>query len=257
MTSMPLITIITITYNAEEFLERTLNSIRRQTSRDFEYILIDGGSKDGTMAMANSNADIFDKIVSERDKGLYDAMNKGLSHATGEYVWFMNAGDELAETNAIDKLHRIIKEENPDIVYSDTLMVDNMGQELGLRSDILPHKIPKVLKWDGYKMGMLVCHQSFIVRRKIAPPYIENNLSADIDWEIKCLKQAQKVSQYAGILAKYLEGGTSNQRLFKSWKDRFFVLQAHFGFFPNLWNHLKIVFRADVLNIFRISKYIK
>lgn len=101
---MPLISIITITYNAEEFLERTIESIKLQTVKDFEYILIDGGSKDGTMTIVNQNAEIFDTVISEKDNGLYDAMNKGLKLATGEYVWFMNAGDQIAEPDAIDKI---------------------------------------------------------------------------------------------------------------------------------------------------------
>jgi glycosyltransferase involved in cell wall biosynthesis len=240
---MPLISIITITYNAQEFLERTIASVRLQTVTDFEYILIDGGSKDGTMAIVEANKDIFDVIVSEKDKGLYDAMNKGLARATGKYVWYMNAGDEIAEVDAIEKLIKLAKNE-PDIIYSDTIFVDNSGKELGLRTDILPHKIPEKLTWQAFKMGMLVCHQSFIVKRTIAPKYLLDNLSADIDWEINCLKSAKLNLVYPGILSKYLIGGVSNQQQFKSWKDRFTVLQSHFGFIPNLANHLKIILRA-------------
>ena len=250
------ISIITITYNAQDFLERTIKSIRNQTSKNFEYILIDGGSTDRTMDIVEVNRDLFSVIVSEKDKGLYDAMNKGLNKASGTYIWFMNAGDEIAEIEAVAKLEKLFSE-NPDIVYSDTLLVDGFGAVIGLRSDILPHKIPNVLSWQGYEMGMLVCHQSFIARRAIAPFYIDNNLSADIDWEIKCLKSSKKNIEYPGILAKYLEGGTSHQQIFKSWKDRYLVLKTHFGLLPNLWNHFKIVFRADIFNIFRLSKYIK
>lgn len=253
---MPSISIITITYNAQDFLERTLNSIRRQSSSNFEYILIDGGSKDGTMAIVEANRELFSVIVSEKDKGLYDAMNKGLEKSTGDYVWFMNAGDEIAEFDAIEKL-KVLIQKNPDIIYSDTLMVSDTGELIGLRTEITPHKIPKNLSWKAYKMGMLVCHQSFIAKKSIAPYYIENNLSADIDWEIKCLKASKNNLAYPGILAKYLEGGTSHQQLFKSWKDRYWVLRKHFGFFPNLWNHFRIILRADIFNIFRISKYIK
>jgi glycosyltransferase involved in cell wall biosynthesis len=201
--------------------------------------LIDGGSKDGTMGIVEANKDLFAVIVSEKDEGLYDAMNKGLEKATGEYVWFMNAGDEIAEFDAIKKLKMLILKK-PDIIYSDTFIVDDSGKT-----------------WNDYKMGMLVCHQSFITRKSIAPAYIENNLSADIDWEIKCLKASKSSMPYPGILAKYLEGGTSHQQLFKSWKDRYGVLRTHFGFFPNLWNHFRIILRADVFAIFRISKYIK
>jgi glycosyltransferase involved in cell wall biosynthesis len=240
---MPLISIITITYNAQEFLERTIASVRKQSVTDFEYILIDGGSNDGTLAIVDANKDIFDIVVSEKDNGLYDAMNKGLSKATGRYVWFMNAGDEIAEINAIETISKLALT-MPDVIYSDTVFVDNTGKKLGLRSEILPHKVPDILTWPQFNKGMLICHQSFIVRRDLAPFYILNNLSADIDWEIKCLKNSKSNISYPGILSKYLIGGLSNQQQLKSWKDRFMVLQSHFGFLPNIFNHLKIIIRA-------------
>jgi glycosyltransferase involved in cell wall biosynthesis len=245
---MPLISIITITYNAQEFLQRTMDSIRVQTNKDFEYILIDGGSKDKTMELVEANKELFDVIISEKDNGLYDAMNKGLSKAKGQFVWFMNAGDCIAESTAIEKLLDIVKNK-PDIIYSDTIMVDNIGNELGLRSKVLPHKVPENLTWQQFNMGMLVCHQSFIVRRTLAPMYVLNNLSADIDWEIKCLKKSNSNILYPGILSKYLIGGLSNQQKFKSWKDRFMVLQSHFGFLPNILNHIKILIRAIFANL--------
>ena len=253
---MPLISIITITFNAEEFLEKTMESVNIQTVKDFEYILIDGGSTDGTMEIVNRNAELFDFVVSEKDKGLYDAMNKGLKLAKGEYVWFMNAGDQIAEVNAIEKLKQlsICK---PDVIYSDTIMVDNYGNTKGLRTNLTPHKIPNPLLWEKFSMGMLVCHQSFIVRREVAPSYILGNLSADIDWEIKCLKISKLNLEYPGTLSKYLEGGVSQKQFFKSWKDRYVVLKDHFGFSLNLYNHIKIVFRANFLIFKRVSNYIK
>ncbi|MCD8540317.1 MAG: glycosyltransferase [Leadbetterella sp.] len=170
-------------------------------------------------------------LVSEPDKGLYDAMNKGLERATGAYVWFMNAGDEIAEREAVEKL-KVLMAQEPDVIFSDTRMVDNLGTVLGLRSEITPHKMPEVLTWEKYSRGMLICHQSFIARKAIAPAYRTDNLSADIDWEIQCLKRASRVVQYPGILACYLSGGISQQQRWRSWKDRYKVLKDHFRFFP-------------------------
>lgn len=235
--------IITITYNAEAFLERTLESIVRQTDQDFEYLLIDGGSKDGTLEIAERHRPRINVWVSEPDKGLYDAMNKGLSRASGRYVWFMNAGDEIAEPDAVEKLKHLM-EQAPDVIFSDTLMVDNSGTVVGLRSELLPHKVPEILTWEKYRMGMLICHQSFIARKAIAPLYLTDNLSADIDWEIKCLKSASRAVPYPGILARYLTGGISQRQQWKSWTDRYKVLQKHFGFLPNLYHHFRILLRA-------------
>lgn len=240
---MPLLSIITITFNAEKFIEPTLESISRQSSRDFEYIIVDGASKDGTLEKINNWKDRVDQLVSEPDKGIYDAMNKGLKMAKGDYVWFMNAGDEIAEADTVEKLLQILSQ-GPDIVYSDTWMLNADRQIIGLRSEVTPHQLPETLTWQKFKQGMLVSHQSFIVKKEIAPAFIENNLSADIDWEINSLKRADKVKLFPGILSKYLLGGISNQRKMESLWGRYKVLQSHFGFFPNLFNHFKILIRA-------------
>jgi glycosyltransferase involved in cell wall biosynthesis len=240
---MPLLSIITITYNAEEFLERTILSILKQSNQAFEYLIIDGKSTDSTLSIVENYRSRVDALVSEPDKGLYDAMNKGLKQATGKYIWYLNAGDEIADANTIDRLFTILKN-NPDIVYSDTYMVDEKGKVLGLRSEILPHKVPEKLTWQKFNLGMLICHQSFIVKRALAPNYIENNLSADIDWEIKCLKLAKRVEQFSGVLSRYLVGGLSSQKHLQSLKDRYRVLKYHFGFIPNAISHVRIVLRG-------------
>ncbi len=240
---MPRLSIITITYNAEEFLERTLESIVSQTDQDFEYLLIDGQSRDGTLQIAERYRQRINVLVSEPDKGLYDAMNKGQARASGTYTWFMNAGDEIAEKDAVEKLKKLMAQD-PDVIYSDTYMVDNSGTVLGLRSELMPHKVPEALSWKKYGMGMLVCHQAFIAKKAIASPYRTDNLSADIDWEIECLKRSERVVQYPGILARYLTGGISHQQKWRSWKDRYRVLGKHFGFLPNLYNHFRIVLRS-------------
>jgi glycosyltransferase involved in cell wall biosynthesis len=240
---MPLLSIITITYNAEQFLERTLQSVLKQSDQDFEYLIIDGKSKDSTLSIAEKYKDRIDILISEPDNGLYDAMNKGQAKASGKYIWFMNAGDEIADENTVSKLLHLLKDD-PDVVYSDTYMVDNVGKVLGLRSEILPHKVPEVLSWEKFKLGMLICHQSFVVKKSLAPEYIQHNLSADIDWEIRCLKASKTVVRYSGILSRYLVGGLSNQKHVQSLKDRYSVLKKHFGFMPNLFNHVRIIVRA-------------
>ena len=90
----PRITIITVCYNAEQTIPRTLRSIQAQTYSNIEYLVIDGASKDGTLELVQKLAPRAN-VFSEPDKGIYDAMNKGLKHATGEYIWYVNAGDAL------------------------------------------------------------------------------------------------------------------------------------------------------------------
>lgn len=240
---MPTFSIITITYNAEKYIEKTIESIISQTDTDFEYILVDGNSKDSTMRLVKKYESNFSKIISEPDKGLYDAMNKGLKVATGKYVWFVNAGDLIAQNDTIEKLKQYLKSDS-DVIYGETNFIDESGRILGIRSQLTPHHLPQNLDWKQMKYGMLVCHQSFIARREICPEYDISNLSADLDWEISVLKNAKQVVFYPEIISYYLIGGISNQQLKKSLKDRFKVLEKHFGFFPNLYHHVQIMLRG-------------
>ena len=186
----PKFTIITITYNAARWLERTVLSILSQSYPNIEYVVIDGGSTDGTVDIIKQYAPGISFWVSEPDKGLYDAMNKGLRHATGDYVWFINAGDTL---QTADTLQRVVmkiskKKSLPDIIYGETAIVDARGRMIGMRR----LHAPKELTWKSFRMGMLVCHQSFIVKRAIAPEYdLQYRLSADYDWGIRCMKRAR------------------------------------------------------------------
>lgn len=245
---MALITIITITYNAENFLERTLKSFQsalREVSDPsvIEYLIMDGNSKDSTLQIANRYEHFITKTVSEPDRGLYDAMNKGLYLATGKYLWFLNAGDEVYDKNTLSNLLSRLKS-GADIYYSDALLVKENGAEVGLRSRYTPHNLPKNLKWQDFRLGMKVCHQAFITKKEIAPGYDISNLSADIDWEITCLKNSGKTEFLDFILCRYLLGGTSTQNHRRSLTDRFHVLRKHFGFFPTLYNHLLIFCRG-------------
>jgi glycosyltransferase involved in cell wall biosynthesis len=240
---MAIISIITISYNAEKYLERTIKSIKSQTNKDFEYILVDGESRDRTLEIAKSHSHLFFKIISEPDNGIYDAMNKGLDNATGDFVWFMNAGDEIANANTLELIQKNIKT-NTDLIYGDALHVNETGQIKGLRSKLTPHKLRDNIQWQDLKLGMLVCHQSLIVKREIAPMFIMNNLSADADWEIKSFKAAKGVVFIDEPICKFLEGGVSNQNLKESLIDRFKVQRMHFGLLPTLINHFNILFRG-------------
>ncbi|MGK0138033.1 MAG: glycosyltransferase involved in cell wall biosynthesis [Algoriphagus sp.] len=240
---MTSVSIITITYNAENVLERTLKSIIHQTSKDFEYLVIDGGSKDKTLKICEKYASHIDLLVSEKDAGLYDAMNKGLALAKGKYVWFMNAGDEIAEESTLKSIIEQ-SEKDTDLIYGDAYFVNEKGQIRGLRSVLTPHKLKQNITWNNMRFGMLVCHQSLLVAKALAPNFILNNLSADINWEIESFKKAKKTLFLEEPICKYLEGGVSNQQLYKSLSDRFKVLSSHFGLIPTLLNHSAILVRG-------------
>ncbi len=240
----PLISIVTIVYNGEQFLERTIQSIIGQTYDRIEYIIIDGNSKDKTVEIIKKYSSKIAFWQSEPDKGLYDAMNKGIKVAKGDYLLFINAGDELYETDTIKKIVNS-SAELPDIYYGETLMVNEAFEPLGTRSEVTPHKLPSHLKWQDMAYGMVVCHQSILVKRSIADLYAINHpYCADIDWIIKALKKSSNAVNVGFNVSRYLKGGISDKQLKKSLVDRFNVMREHFGLFRTLFSHIFITVRA-------------
>ena len=240
------ISIITVTYNAERFLERTLASIDQQTRRaDLEHVIVDGGSTDGTPGIIQRHAGAVDRWVSGPDAGIYDAMNKGMELATGDFVWFVNAGDTLYDPTAAARVLDALSG-GADVAWGDTMLVDEAGGESGLRSRETPHALPHVLTWRSLARGLAVGHQSIVVRRSLAPPYNHRRhyYSADVDWMIRVLKAARTTVAVAGPLTRFLLGGFSKQHHLKSLLDRFAVLRSHFGLPLTLWNHAAILGRA-------------
>ncbi|MDE6297409.1 MAG: glycosyltransferase, partial [Muribaculaceae bacterium] len=115
----PLISIITITYNAEKELPATIESVLKQSCTDFEHLIIDGASTDKTLEIARKNPDA--RIISEKDNGLYDAMNKGIKHAHGKYLLFLNAGDSFRNSDSLAE-YASAAEKDYDIIYGDTMI---------------------------------------------------------------------------------------------------------------------------------------
>lgn len=245
------LTIVTVTFNAGELLRKTLQSVKKgfPPHAPIEYLIIDGKSTDNTLQIAGEyQSQLSLNILSESDKGLYDAMNKGLELAQGEYIWFLNAGDEVHDDTTITRLLASFRS-GADIYYSDALFMTAEGVPIGLRSQVTPHRLPKNIRWQDMAMGMKICHQAFIVKKSLAPLFEIDNLSADLEWEIVALKNANTVEYLDFTLCKYLLGGLSTQRHRKSLSDRWRVLQRHFGFWRTLINHFKIALRGAVFYI--------
>lgn len=235
--------IITVVFNARDLIEGTIQSVLAQTWPQVEYIIVDGASKDGTTEIIRAYGDRISRWVSEPDKGLYDAMSKGLRMATGDFVWFVNAGDRIFAPDTLEQMASLVGLQT-DVLYGEVMLVDDARKHLGTRTERTTQKLPKKLHWKSLRRGMVVCHQGFVPRREIAPSFIENNLTADIDWVIRCLQKSRETVHTGLILAEYLEGGISNKRRRQSLRDRYQVLKKHYGFIPNLWNHLIILLRA-------------
>lgn len=247
--------IITVVYNGETLLPGTMQSVLDQTYLHIEYIVIDGASRDNTLQIIKGFAPKMPRLrwISEKDSGLYDAMNKGLQLATGDFVQFLNTGDHLHAPDTIEKLAALAKP-NTGVLYGETLLVDEDRKPAGIMSELSTRKIPKHLHWRDFLGGMLVVHQSFIPRRTLAPLYRHENLCADYDWCIRILKSSPE-NVYTGLtITNYLMGGLSKQRHQQSLKDRFQVMQAHYGLLPTLFAHAWIICRAIGHRLLRLGK---
>lgn len=242
MATTPLISIITITYNAAKELPPTMESISRQTFKDFEHLIIDGASKDDTLDVARRLGTDKLKILSEPDKGLYDAMNKGLSHAKGKYILFLNAGDSFHSDEVLAR-YAEASVKDPDIIYADTVIVDTDRNVKGARH----LSVPRLLTFESFSKGMLVCHQAFMVKRALAPLYdLQYRFSADYDWTVKCLKEtkADRCTNLDMIAIDYLADGTTDKNKWKSLKERFRIMCGHYGTTKTIFNHAGFLIRA-------------
>ena len=254
-TSVPLVTVVTVVFNCENFIEDTILSVVNQSYRNVEYIVIDGGSTDNTVKVIDRYKSHIHYWVSEYDSGIYDAMNKGMHLAKGDYILFLNAGDTFASSSTLKNI-LLELQKNPDVLYGEAVFVNNEGQSLGLRSEVTPHRLPSHLTLRNFRFGMLVCHQAFIAKRSIAPLFnLEYRLSSDIDWEIQVLKKSQHILKSATPICTYLMGGASVQNLKRSWEERYQVLKSHFGLIPNLLNHLIIIARGLIFAFKKQGKY--
>ena len=258
------ITYVTITFNAAKVLQRTLDSVLQQDYPNIVHLIIDGASTDDTLRLvddyiARSNASENGhriQVTSEPDKGIYDAMNKGLRSLDGDYVCFLNAGDFLPTPDTVSRIAEAITNTQspspntsqlPAVVYGNTDIVDGEGRFLHHRR-LSP---PENLTWKSFRQGMLVCHQAFYARTDfaIATPYdMQYRYSADVDWCIRVMKAAEKENvpllNLNMVVANYTEEGQTTLHHRESLWERYRVMEHHYGRVQTCLLHLWFVVRA-------------
>jgi glycosyltransferase involved in cell wall biosynthesis len=239
---LPKVSIITICYNAAATIEKTLQSVAAQDYPNIEYLIIDGQSKDNTLKIAAHYREHISNVLSEPDKGIYDAMNKGLALATGEYIWYMHADDQIYASDTLSQIMRNHQDE--DFIYGKALLINEQGEERSLERR-KPHPNAETLTWKTMKQGMAISHQAMLVRRSLAPKYdLSYRYVADFDWLIRVLKRSKTVRDTGIYWCRFAEGGISTQHRNASLKERFAILQKHFGLVPTLWQHVLITWKA-------------
>ena len=256
------ITYVTITYNAAQVLQRTLDSVLAQDYPDIVHLIIDGASTDDTLKIvedyiARSNAAENGhriQVMSEPDKGIYDAMNKGLRSLDGDYVCFLNAGDFLPAPTIVSSIVETLTPSDssltsqlPAVLYGDTDIVDGEGRFLHHRR-LAP---PENLTWKSFRQGMLVCHQAFYARTDfaIATPYdMQYRYSADVDWCIRVMKAAARENvpmlNLKMVVANYTQEGQTTLHHRESLMERYRVMAHHYGHIQTFLMHVWFVVRA-------------
>jgi glycosyltransferase involved in cell wall biosynthesis len=204
------VSIITVSYNSDETIRDTIESVARQSYNNIEYIVVDGNSKDETMAIVSSYASSIDKVVSEPDKGIYDAMNKGVQLATGDIVGILNS-DDFYETDTIieDIVEHFKQHENVDMVFGDVVFVE-------------PSNLSKVVryyssaKFKSYKLrfGWMPPHPATFIKKKVYDKYglykLGYKISADYEIFVRLLMVAKlKFSRIDKVIVRMRSGGAS------------------------------------------------
>lgn len=219
------VSIITVCFNSEETIEDTLQSIQSQTYLDIEYIVIDGLSKDRTNEMVKKYSDIVSIHVSEKDSGLYDAMNKGISLASGDIVGILNSDDVLADEYVIEEIVAGFDDVSVDAVYSDLIYVSehNLNKPTRLYSS-------KVFSKRMIKFGIMLPHPTFYVRKicyeELGKYKTTYRVAADFELLARFMNKGVNAKRLPFVSVKMREGGISSSGLLWRIHQNFEIVRA-------------------------------
>jgi glycosyltransferase involved in cell wall biosynthesis len=239
------VSIITIAFNNEHEIEETIKSVINQNYSDIEYIIVDGGSTDGTFAAIERFKPYLTKFISEPDNGIYDAINKGINLASGEIIGLVHAGDMLFNDNVISDLVQCFINTGADIIYGNTLLVDPLNSE----------KIKRVFEGGEFKRGRFLSgwmpsHSSVYIKRILFQKYgnyrLDLNIAADYELLLRFMYyHSVNSSYYSGIVTRFRVGGISNKNIFS------FIKSGTQCYRSWKLNNLKVPFYTIPLKILR------
>ena len=232
----PKISIVTVTYNAEQYLEQTIKSVIEQDYSNIEYIIIDGASKDNTIDIIKKYEKYITYWISEPDSGIYDAMNKGIDVATGEWINFMNAGDSFTN-NILNKLFTIDVISNYDIIYGDRILISTEKKV-----------IEKANSLENFYLMMPFGHQSTFIKSNILKTNkfdLLYTLSSDYDLLLNLYQNNYSFYYYPEPISHFILGGLSQQNSFKS---NFEALHSIYKYNKNINNVRETVFFKQMMH---------
>lgn len=238
MTPAPLLSIVTITRQNRDGLAMTAQSIATQTRDDYEWIVIDGASNDGTVQLLERYSPKPDIVLSEPDQGIYDAMNKGLTRANGAYTLFLNAGDRLATAETLEHIYTELSAHCPDFLYGDSYEQSHDGNR-----DIKPAR-----SHTKAALGLFTHHQAMIYKTEILKKLRYNTdykIAADYDLTLQFLKKAQNIYYTPTPVCVFISGGLSQTMANKGRMEQF-VIRHKLKTVP-FWQNM-LIYTAQYLN---------
>ena len=200
MKSLPKITIVTVAYNAQQYLEQTILSVIGQDYPNIEYIIIDGASTDGTVDIIKQYASHLVYWVSEPDQGIYDAMNKAIDVATGEWINFMNAGDSFVSADTISKVVERIDVDD-ECLYGDIYYLSEVNSRY-----ICSNPLSEIFN------GIPCCHQALFTKANVIKEYrfdLTYKVASDYDLVLKCFRNGHKFKTLDFAIANFIAGAIS------------------------------------------------
>lgn len=218
----PSITLITVTYNAEKILAETLQSAAGQTFKDFEHWVIDGGSKDSTMEVVKKFPHV--KYISEKDGGIYDAMNKGIERAQGTFVYFLNAGDCLYNSKVLADINSYIQQGDYDMIYGDVFFKNHPSGVDFVQG--------KKVGFNDYYFSIALCHQAAFIKRelfnKLGLYKLDFKILADQEWFVNYFKHCDHSLYIPQTVAYYETVGMSQIQRFRNMKENNIIAKNYF-----------------------------
>lgn len=214
------ISVVTVVFNDVANIRKTIESVLNQDYSNLEYVIIDGGSVDGTLSVIEDYKNELDYFVSEKDDGIYNAMNKSSNYVTGDYIIFMNTGDEFQDKDVLSKVFNEEKSSNFDVIYGTTIVVN------GTSKNIVK---PKSLK-DITKGRMIFVHQSSFLRVNLLREFKFDEsykINSDYDLFLKLFINGYSFQRTDVIISLYQSGGISSKVGFQNEIEKIKILKAN------------------------------
>lgn len=220
----PTFSIVTVVYNAQDTVRQTVESVLSQVCNDYEYIIIDGGSTDGTLRILDEYRGKFACFLSESDRGIYDAMNKAATYASGDFLQYLNAGDRFHSADTLKTIAERCEASHPDALYGDVVLT-HKGRSV--------RKVRQLTSLSALARGRKIVHQSLFVRRdaleRIGPFDRRYNMAADFDLECRLFKAFSDIRYLPTPLVKFDMDGTTHHAVAKSYAENIAIIKSHFG----------------------------